>query len=114
MSVDDDRFFEIADTAIQFGLSKSVEHVSAPIVGPVAAKTLGHGTKVAYKHLPDEVKTGAGLGGFLAAYAGTHMMTVGTAGCVAAGTAAIAATPVLVTVGAVGGLAWWLIKKLKS
>ena len=114
MSADDDRLFEAVDTAIQFGLSKSVEHVSAPVVGPGAAKTLGHGTKAVYKHLPDEVKAGAGLGGFVAVYAGTHMMTVGTAGCIAAGTAAIAATPVLVTVGAVLGGGWWLINQLKS
>ncbi len=105
----DDKVVKAADTAIRIGLSKSVEQFSTPVVGPVIGKGLGVGTSIAYSYVPDDVKAGAGIGGFLAVSSGTHMIAAGCGGSIVA---VIATAPLWMGVGAIVGGALWAFGKL--
>jgi hypothetical protein len=107
----EDNVAKAADAVVRFGLSKSVEHVSTPVVGPAIGKALGVGTSIAYSHLPNEVKAGAGVGGVLAVNAGTHMIAAGCGGSLVA---VIATAPVWMAVGAIVGGALWVFGKLSE
>ena len=107
----EDKVVKVADAAIRIGLSKGVEYFSTPLVGPVVGKALGVGTSLAYSHVPDDVKTAAGIGGFLAVSSGTHMIAAGCGGSIVA---VIATAPVWMGVGAIVGGALWAFGKLSE
>ena len=80
----------VAEVANRVGMSQAVEHVVTAASGnPLIGKAAGQTTNLVYSHVPGEIKAGAGIGGLLAINAGSHMIAMGTAGSIAAGTAAI-------------------------
>jgi hypothetical protein len=95
-------------TVLRTAISQSAKHVTTAATGnPLVGRVAGHAAGAAYDHIPDPVKGGAAVGGLLAVHAGTHIMSVGTAGSIAAGTAVLAFAPWLIIGGAaVGGLLW--------
>jgi hypothetical protein len=109
MDITDKQIEQGIDWATKVALSKSVEHVTTAVTtNPAMGKVAGQATGAAYSQIPTPVKTGAGIGGFLALHAAAHIGSIGTAGSLAAAGATLAFAPWLIAGGAIVGTAIWL------
>jgi len=112
-SSNNDALIKAGDFALKTALSQAVRHAVNATVGiPPLGDALGSATSLGYESIPKEVKAGAGVGGFLAVNAATHIISVGTPGAIAYGTAVLGAFFPILAVGAVIGGAIWLGKQL--
>jgi hypothetical protein len=99
---------DVGSLVLRTSLSQAVKHsVNATTGIPGLGDALGQAANSGYDLIPNEVKIGAGAGGFLAVTMGTHIISVGTAGSIAFGGAVLGAFLPFVAVGAaIGGLLW--------
>ena len=108
MPSDDEVLKQGADVVTRVAISHAAQHLTTAATGnPTLGRAAGMAAGAAYSKIPDPVKGGAAVGGFVAVHAATHIASAGTVGAFATAASALALAPWLIAGGAVvGGLLW--------